>query len=917
MKRFQFYFKYAGRSVMRGGQRSFFAVLCVAVGVAALVALQSLAVSIKDTLTGDIQARAGGDVTAKASLVPGSPLGLSQPNQQFLDSLKASGTLQDWTTLSSSSLQIKGYFSFPPTLYAVDPAKFPLYGKIDMLQPAGGDIRQLLAEPNTIVLSKYLWEKNNYRLGQEIEVTGFSTDTSNAGKSARLKIVGEVKTDIPGLTIDPGLIFGFGIASTQTAASFLSDPSGTQELSVYLKTAPGTDNDRLVTQLEEFSFSQFNNGNFEPDLGFDSVATALELQQDLAANLVYVEDMLSYVGLLAILIGGIGVVNTMLVVIGRRTTEIATVKALGLKTRQTLTIFTLEALILGVIGSILGVILGIGLGFGIKGVAEGLFFRPLNWGIYPQPILIGLLVGTITAGVFGFLPAYSAGKVRPAVVLRQQSSALPRVGGFASIVLVLLMTLALGVIAGVLLRDLLLGIIASFVTMLVCLLLTAFMYLAVFITGKLPAPFGPSFKMALRSFSRHRGRTATTLLVMTIGLFFISFIVIIADSIKTSFRETFDLKLGFNVVALNLLSGQTEQIQSNLERDTPGIKQIFATTSGRAEINSINGQPPRSTSVTNPGSAPGGSPTRISLNGRSLARGESVSPNGPVRLVSGRDFTPADMDKPVLLVYQDEATRYGVKPGDKVSLTVIGSQLGQGQGQGPGQSGLNIGRVGTSAEQVVEFEVIGIIQPTSTTVQFERGWVAPYKVVNQAGLSFSFFYMLVDRDQMQATLTKVQSQLLGGFVFDLGDLIDTFSRILDQVLAFPLLLSILSLFSGAILIANNVALAMLERRTEIGVLKAIGAKRRRVLNMLLWESSLVGLLGGLIGVGTGIILALLVPVLAGGSGRGGRAAVITISWSPLTALLLLGLGAALAIIATLISAWGAVQEKPLVVLRYE
>jgi putative ABC transport system permease protein len=899
LKRLDFYFKYAARSVRRGGQRSFFAILCVAVGVAALVALQSLAVSIKDTLIGDIQARAGGDVIATASSSPTDSLNLTGSDQQFLARLKSDGSITDYTVLSKNSFQIKGYFSFPPTLYAIEPDKFPLYGKVEMLQPSGGDLRQLLSEPNTIVISKNLWEKNDYKLGQEIDVAAFSTDADTAGKSARVKIVGEVSPDMPGLTIDAGLVFGFGIASRSTADSFLASTTS-QDLSVYLKSPPGADNDGVAAQLENYP-AHDSSGQIYFGSSFSNVTTALKLQQTLADNLVYVEDLLSYVGLLAILIGGIGVVNTMLVVIGRRTTEIATVKALGLKTRQTLTIFTLEALMLGVMGSVLGVVLGVALGYGVKGVAEGLFFRPLNWGIYPQPILIGLLVGTVTAGVFGFLPAYAAGKVRPAVVLRQQSSVLPRIGGLASIGLLLLMTFALGLVAGLLLHNLILGVIVSFITMLVCLLMTALMYLVVFLTGKLPAPFGPSFKMALRSFSRHRGRTATTLLVMAIGLFFISFIVIIADSIKTSFRETFDLNLGFNVIALNLVGGQTPQIQSNLEQNTPGVKQVFASTNGRATINSINGKSFDSSSFS----------SRISLSGRSLARGASVSPNGPVRLVSGRDFTPADMDKPVLLVYQDEAAKYGLKVGDKVNLSISGSNLTSGQ-LGPGTR-----TVRDSSQKTGDFEIIGIITPVSSTIQFERGWVAPYNIVSAAGGSFSILYMLVDRAQIKTTLNQVQAQLLGGFVFDLGDLINTFSKILDQILAFPLLLSLLSLFSGAILIANNVALAMLERRTEIGVLKAIGAKRRRVLSMLIWESSLVGLLGGIIGVGTGIVLALLIPVVVNATSRGSRAAIISITWSPLTAVLLLALGAGLAIAATLVSAWGAVQEKPLVVLRYE
>ena len=180
------------------------------------------------------------------------------------------------------------------------------------------------------------------------------------------------------------------------------------------------------------------------------------------------------------------------------------------------------------------------------------------------------------------------------------------------------------------------------------------------------------------------------------------------------------------------------------------------------------------------------------------------------------------------------------------------------------------------------------------------------------GAEFSLYYLLVDRAQIKPALTQVQNTV--GFVLDLGDLIETFSRLLDQFLAFPLLLSLLSLFSGAILIANNVALAMLERRTEIGVLKAIGAKQRRVMSMLLWESGLVGLLGGLIGVGMGILIALNVTNLTGGRGSSSG---FTITWSPLTAVLLIALAIGLAVVATIASAWSPIKEKPLVVLRYE
>lgn len=248
----------------------------------------------------------------------------------------------------------------------------------------------------------------------------------------------------------------------------------------------------------------------------------------------------------------------------------------------------------------------------------------------------------------------------------------------------------------------------------------------------------------------------------------------------------------------------------------------------------------------------------------------------------------------MILLYKNTADALGLKTGDKLTVR---PQSTTGQ-----------------TSQTTELEVVGIAEEFTSFVNFEDSYVVPYNVVAKLGTPFTLYYMLIDRPFKQAALQNAQA--IVPTVLDLDDLIDTFNRLLDQILAFPLILSLLSLFSGAILVANNVALAVLERRTEIGVLKAVGAKRRRVMSILLWESGLVGFLGGLIGIGAGILLALGVNTFSSPSdGRG--ASAITFTWSPGVAALLMLLSIGLALVATLISAWGAVQEKPLVVLRYE
>ena len=75
-------------------------------------------------------------------------------------------------------------------------------------------------------------------------------------------------------------------------------------------------------------------------------------------------------GLASLAIGGIGIFNTMLVIVGRRTQEIGVLKALGLKGRQVTLLFMAEDLALGFVGSVAGVVLGIALSLALTGLGE-------------------------------------------------------------------------------------------------------------------------------------------------------------------------------------------------------------------------------------------------------------------------------------------------------------------------------------------------------------------------------------------------------------------------------------------------------------------------------------------------------------------------------------------------------------------
>ncbi|NDJ77884.1 MAG: FtsX-like permease family protein, partial [Chloroflexi bacterium] len=167
----------------------------------------------------------------------------------------------------------------------------------------------------------------------------------------------------------------------------------------------------------------------------------------------------------------------------------------------------------------------------------------------------------------------------------------------------------------------------------------------------------------------------------------------------------------------------------------------------------------------------------------------------------------------------------------------------------------------------------------------------------------------VDDDQI-GQLRDAMSGISGAFVMESRLLNDLVNRMIDRFTSFPILVASLSLVVGGIVIANSVALSTLERRREIGIMKAVGLQRERVLSMILLEYGLMGFIGGLIGIGLGsaILLTLLVGVLGGNLGT---------SLPYATAFSLMGMCVLIALAAAILTAWRASGEKPLNVLRYE
>jgi putative ABC transport system permease protein len=217
----------------------------------------------------------------------------------------------------------------------------------------------------------------------------------------------------------------------------IAEISGTGGGSVYtnIETARAlmdkeNEYDQLITRInsgttpkeveENIQDSLRTSRNLDRDEEDFTTRTAADIVDSFTSQLSLIRGFLVGLGAISLLVGGVGIMNTMYTSVTERTQEIGVMKAVGATNWQVLRIFLIESGIIGLIGGILGVIGGLGVSYAASGIISDQVGLTMTPGVSPELVLGSLMFAFVVGTVSGFFPARKAAKMNPVEALRYE-----------------------------------------------------------------------------------------------------------------------------------------------------------------------------------------------------------------------------------------------------------------------------------------------------------------------------------------------------------------------------------------------------------------------------------------------------------------------------------------------------------------
>ncbi|WP_412539357.1 FtsX-like permease family protein [Longispora sp. K20-0274] len=575
----------------------------------------------------------------------------------------------------------------------------------------------------------------------------------------------------------------------------------------------------------------------------------------------------------SLLVGVFLIVNTFSIIVAQRTRELALMRALGASGSQVITSVIIEAIVIGLIASILGLGAGIGIGALLVKLV-GSTFGGISLGTLTVPasaIIAAFSVGILVTLVAAVVPAVRASRIPPIAAMRDAvnvSKPLTKLSIFGGVVTALgvaglwwaLSGSAKGGNLGLALGG---GLLLSFVGV---ALLTPLVGKPIVSLLALPFAWSMPGKLGRGNSARNPRRTAITAAALMIGIALITGVSVVLTSLKATITKSLDTGMSAELI----VSGEQ-------------------------------------TGPTPPTFEPSALPKIKSIAG--------------VHGVTGVYFDQAEAnDKTVVVgVFTDVPAAVEMFK-VKTSSGTVGT-LGAGElltsAKHAKEDNLSVGstvRVRDTKGEPVTYKVVGIYADNDVLRNFT--YLLPNAAVDlfRQPNPVQAYVKLDDGVKVNTVKAQVDTVLADSpevSVTDRSSFVEQQTKGLDSLIVIIQILLSLAIIIAVLGVINTLALSMIERTKELGLLRAVGMGRAQMMGMVTVESVVISVFGALLGIGVGVALGAAIVRALKDQGFNSFA----LPWGTMITYLIVA--AVIGVVAAVIPAIRAARTDVLKAISYE
>ncbi|MCU1594328.1 MAG: hypothetical protein JWO12_1720 [Frankiales bacterium] len=527
--------------------------------------------------------------------------------------------------------------------------------------------------------------------------------------------------------------------------------------------------------------------------------------KDLKQGLQFFTVFLVAFAFISVFVGAFLIFNTFAMLVAQRTRELALLRALGASRRQITRSVVLEALLVGVLSSVAGFLAGIGVAIGLRGLLNviGIELPAGDTVIRTRTFVLCMLVGVGVTVLAALLPARRAARVAPVQAMRESGPAEERslrrrtvVGGVIGLLGAALLAtgLAGGSVSSV-------GIGAGIVFIGVVVLAPVFAGAVVRVLGAPFAALGVPGALGQANAMRSPRRTTSTAAALMIGLALVAAISTLGASAKKSVTAAVSTSLGADFIV------HTEQFSPF----SPSVTQALLTQKAFSDVAAFRAG-------------------EVKIGGQ-LTGVQGVNP-AALQDVLQLDVLSGDLASlgtNSIALSKKQAKALKTKVGDSLKVTWPTT----------GEQPLTVGAVYDDNPFAGDY----LVSDATYDANVRDKQLIVVALKTASGVSLDASRAAVETALQDYPNLKVQDQ--AEFVKSQASQIDFLLSIIYALLALSILIAILG-------IINTLALSVVERTRELGLLRAVGLQRRQLKRMIRVESVIIAVFGAFVGVVVGI-----------------------------------------------------------------